>query len=739
MDQHESEILLRGLKFCPTPKTFDFIQERSDRDNFCRKLKLTEFFSDVEEQNLSLVKPQSKFNPHDGRNELLDRTISLLKSAHSPKKRSNPLYNISRREREAIESLRSNKKLVIKEADKGATVVIMDTDYYVEKAETILQDSESYEQIENNEDKDVMKKIKKLTSDFSKELTDHETSFLTKFEVKDSNFYGLPKIHRSSQISEAINKQRSEIINIVRPNDLKLRPIIAGPACPTHRLSHFIDLILQPLTTEVSSYIKDDFDILRKLPAEVNKNFQMATYDVENLYGNITHELGLEAVKFWLEKCPRETSRISNKFILNAVNIILKNNIFQFNGRFYRQLRGTAMGTKMAPIYATLSLGFLENKLYSSVLNNFSFNIYDKFRKHYFRYLDDILILYDCSTLSINNISDLLNSLCSDLHFKLETTGEEVNFLDISIKIVDGELQTDIFSKTTDTKQYLNFHSNHPRHVKRALPYNLARRICTIVSLDSTKRKRLQELKAQLVKCNYPEALIDDGIKKALSYDRACLLNAVSKRDTSDVKQSVVHVTTYDPNFTNSNNLMAETFDILQKNESTRKSFENKRLIFSKRQPPNLKRILTSAKFNNTNNAVGVFKCQKSRCQICQMLITGNCFNSSNPSFNFRIGSYMTCDTLNCIYVLKCCGCEKLYIGETNNFRLRINLHKDHAKNNTGLNVSKHIYKCTDKLKNLPKFNAMPILKIIKDDTFYRKHMELHFINKFKPQLNCLH
>ena len=60
----------------------------------------------------------------------------------------------------------------------------------------------------------------------------------------------------------------------------------------------------------------------------------------------------------------------------------------------------------------------------------------------------------------------------------------------------------------------------------------------------------------------------------------------------------------------------------------------------------------------------------------------------------------MSCDTLNCIYILKFCGCEKNNVGETNYFHISINLHEDHAKNNTGLNVSKHMLKCTDNLEN---------------------------------------
>jgi hypothetical protein len=38
-------------------------------------------------------------------------------------------------------------------------------------------------------------------------------------------------------------------------------------------------------------------------------------------------------------------------------------------GKFYQQKRGTAMGTKMAPTYATLVLGYLEHILYEQLLN----------------------------------------------------------------------------------------------------------------------------------------------------------------------------------------------------------------------------------------------------------------------------------------------------------------------------------------------------------------------------------
>ena len=96
----------------------------------------------------------------------------------------------------------------------------------------------------------------------------------------------------------------------------------------------------------------------------------------------------------------------------------------------------------------------------------------------------------------------------------------------------------------------------------------------------------------------------------------------------------------------------------------------------------------------------------------------------------------MNCETMNCIYVLNCTGCHKIHIGETNNLRHRINLHKDHAARDNGLNVmAVAIYQCSQHESN--KFYVMTFFQMKNDDKDLRKQMEPNFINKFKPELNC--
>ena len=79
--------------------------------------------------------------------------------------------------------------------------------------------------------------------------------------------------------------------------NLKFRPIVAGPACQTQLLSNLIDILLRPLTKQVKSYLRDTTDFLNHLPSAVPENTLLASLDVESLYSNITHKLGIKAIK----------------------------------------------------------------------------------------------------------------------------------------------------------------------------------------------------------------------------------------------------------------------------------------------------------------------------------------------------------------------------------------------------------------------------------------------------------
>ena len=92
-----------------------------------------------------------------------------------------------------------------------------------------------------------------------------------------SNFYGLPKIHKSTSITTAIKEQNEDYVKLPPPPNLKLRPIVAGPA-PTHRPSNFVDIILKPLCKRVPSYIRDKFYFLKPYTTQSNGAYHIGFF-----------------------------------------------------------------------------------------------------------------------------------------------------------------------------------------------------------------------------------------------------------------------------------------------------------------------------------------------------------------------------------------------------------------------------------------------------------------------------
>ena len=87
----------------------------------------------------------------------------------------------------------------------------------------------------------------------------------------------------------------------------------------------------------------------------------LCTIDVVGLYANIPHEDGLVAMRKALYE--RGDKTVSTDSLIELAECLLKNNIFERNTSFYKQLRGTAIGTKIAPPYAMIFMGDLEEKI----------------------------------------------------------------------------------------------------------------------------------------------------------------------------------------------------------------------------------------------------------------------------------------------------------------------------------------------------------------------------------------
>ena len=107
----------------------------------------------------------------------------------------------------------------------------------------------------------------------------------------------------------------------------------------------------------VQIFIRDSLGHLNKCPRDVDEDTEIVTFDVISLYASSPQDL--EAIDYFLTKYEGDLhTRFRKEFVLESVNFILKNNALTFDSEFNLQLKGTAMGTIVAPTFANLTMEY---------------------------------------------------------------------------------------------------------------------------------------------------------------------------------------------------------------------------------------------------------------------------------------------------------------------------------------------------------------------------------------------
>ena len=149
--------------------------------------------------------------------------------------------------------------------------------------------------------------------------------------------------------------------------------------------------------------------------------------------------------------------------------------------------------------------------------------------------------------------------------------------------------------------------------------------------------------------------------------------------------------------------------------------FHNIDLIQSKRQTPNLKKLLTKAKYGEVLS--GTFNCNDKRCECCNYLLINDHYTFKNVQITFKLKNRFICDSFNLIYVVICDTCKEEYIRETGEGKTKDNQ----------IVSSTHLRVC-----GKGEFWIFPLLQMPSKDTNLRQSYETRFQQKFKTKLNKL-
>jgi hypothetical protein len=98
---------------------------------------------------------------------------------------------------------------------------------------------------------------------------------------------------------------------------------------------------------------------------------------------------------------------------------------------------------------------------------------------------------------------DHANSIHDNIKIELRWSRQSIEFLDTLVKINNGRVYTDLYTKPTDKHLYLRADSCHPPHTKNAITYGLGLRLRRICDKDEDYHKHRQDLKLQLRKRGY--------------------------------------------------------------------------------------------------------------------------------------------------------------------------------------------------------------------------------------------
>ena len=233
-----------------------------------------------------------------------------------------------------LRELKRDRDRLVLTANKGVAMVIMYRQDYINKSQPTYR---AIPRDPTNKIKtkliNILKRVKNQTG-----LVNNTYKAMYPIGCGSPKFYGLPKIHKL---------------------DTLLRPIVSSCGLVTYGVAKELTKILKPLVGKSPHHINSTLDFVEQvknvtlLPGEC-----LSSYDVTALFTSVPVDPALGFIKDLLEKDPtlKERTVISVGDIVFLLEFCLKNTYFSFQGQFYEQVEGAAMGSPVSPIVENLLL-----------------------------------------------------------------------------------------------------------------------------------------------------------------------------------------------------------------------------------------------------------------------------------------------------------------------------------------------------------------------------------------------
>ena len=318
-------------------------------------------------------------------------------------------YHISYTESKIVKSIQTKLKdndAIITSTDKGNSMVILPTHQYHMKIQNFV-DKNKFQISTTNPTKTFQNQIRNTIDSSTKLINPDSRWKFINLNPSAPTIRGLVKLHKVDQ---------------------PIRPVVNWRNAPAYKLSKLLAGKIKQFTSlPYTLNIKNSTELIRELKhTPLTPTSKFASLDITTLYSNIPIKEKKQILENILTHNPIDPQ--IKLEILNWYEIIIKQNYFLNNNEIIIQKDGFAMG---APSTSILSEIFLQNIEHTHLPG-----LAEKHKPvNYFRFVDDILIIYDSQHTIINAILSDFNSIHPKKQYTEETEqNNTIDYLDITIQ-----------------------------------------------------------------------------------------------------------------------------------------------------------------------------------------------------------------------------------------------------------------------------------------------------------------
>ncbi|EYB84864.1 hypothetical protein Y032_0308g2042 [Ancylostoma ceylanicum] len=523
---------------------------------------------------------------------------------------SNLTYDQWRGFREMRELINSGE-IRLSVSDKGGEFVVMSQELDRRITELHLADTSIYRRTTRTEFHSQCKRLNHIWTTTGKAAGLSE-SFLSRLKIDNPScpvFYSMIKTHKLSAPHN----------NSMPASDYKIRPIISCVGGPTDRISWFLNKIVSQLLPKVPSHLTNTRQFLERLhTTNFNGECVMESFDVSSLYTNVSTNDALQALHEMLMVHEREIEMygLSRTRVMTLIRECLNCTVFKWSGNYFSQIRGLAMGQRLAPVLAICFMSRIEEPVLA------------RLPLLYCRYIDDCFVITSTQS-EMDECFRILNEQSQYITLTRETAHDDwLPFLNTQLRLSKGMVHVKWYRKESSKNIILHAKSAHPVTVKRAVIRNMFK-TATEVCSGEAERQKSKSLASVIMRENGYISRRQDQQRKVRKENKTDVCGKklplcipfISDRVSNAIRQCLVRA-----------QLQDDVVLVNIPNDNIRKQLVRNRL------------------YDRT--------CLSQSCVVCPYSRNGDCSKTG------------------VIYQIECLSCRATYIGETGRpLHVRINEH----------------------------------------------------------------